>query len=56
MGHKGDEKRNQPGVVFDYEAEEKRYKRYQRIQYAKLVFKALLFFLLGLAVSFLLKL
>lgn len=43
-------------LTFDNEAEDKGYKRYKQIQYGYLVLKALLSFLLGLLVMFLLKL
>ena len=41
--------------VFDYEAEDESYKRYKKVQYGYLILKALLSFLLGLLVMFLLK-
>lgn len=48
--------RNDPGEMFYDKAEEERCKRYERRQYRNLVLKALLTFVLGLLISYFLKL
>lgn len=43
-------------LIFDKDAEEKRYKRYEYMQYCKLVIKSALTFILGLLFAAMLKL